>query len=78
MGNDFADQEVTRSRSFMLLGDRNLEDRDDDGVSVSVNGERVEEGVSGRNWDVVVVFVERHIIEPMGEVDQRDGPGVGG
>ena len=69
MGNDFADQEVTRSRSFMLLGDRNLEDRDDDGVSVSVNGERVEEGVSGRNWDVVVVFVERHIIEPMGEVD---------
>ena len=69
MGNDFADQEVTRSRSFMLLGDRNLEDRDDDGVSVSVNGERVEEGVSGRNWDAVVVFVERHIIEPMGEVD---------
>lgn len=71
MGNDFADQEVTRSRSLMLLGDRNLEDRDDDGVSVSVNGERVEEGVgvSGRNWDVVVVFVERHIIEPMGEVD---------
>lgn len=69
MGNDFADQEVTRSRSLMLLGDRNLEDRDDDGVSVSVNGERVEEGVSGRNWDVVVVFVERHIIESMGEVD---------
>ena len=69
MGNDFADQGVTRSRSCMLLGDRNLEDRDDDGVSVSVNDERVEEGVSGRNWDVVVVFVERHIIESMGEVD---------
>jgi len=47
----------------MLWGGRNLENRDDDGESVKIDGERVKEGVIGCCWDVVFVAVKRHIIE---------------
>jgi hypothetical protein len=36
-GHDFADENVAVSRSLMIWGDRNLENGDHSGVSVSVN-----------------------------------------
>ena len=76
--NDFADMGVALSRSSMVFGDRNLENRDCNSVVVEivVDGKRVKEGVIGRGWDVVFVFVKRHVryIEIRGEFDLRGGP----
>jgi len=67
------------SRFFILWGGRNLENIDYGGVSVEIeiDGERIKEKVGGRGWDVVFVFVKRHITEPMDEVNQRKSPSAG-
>ena len=59
--------------------DRNLENRDYDGVSVEaeINDERVKEEVIVRSWDVVSVVVKCHINEFIGEVDSDDSPCAG-
>ena len=63
----------------MLWRDRNLENRDYDGVSVEaeINDEKVKEGVIVRSWGVVSVVVKRHINEFIGEVDSDDSPCAG-
>jgi len=76
MGHDFADAEVSLSRSSMILGGRNLENREDDLVAVigNINNKRVKERVIGRSWDVVFVVVKSHITKPIGEIDPRGSP----
>ena len=76
MGHDFAGVGVAPSQFLMLWEGPNLENRNYDGVSVEINGERVKGRVSDRGRDIVFDVVKRYITEPVGEVGSRRNPGT--
>lgn len=75
-GQDFADEGIVLSRSFVHWRNRNPENRnyDDVSVEIEIDGERVKEGVIVPGWDVISVGVKRHVTELMGEVNSDDSP----
>lgn len=73
---DFVDDDVALRRSSMTRGDCDLENRDCGLASLGISGERIEEGVSDRSWDIVHVLLKCHVMETAGEVDFLGTPGT--